>query len=123
MILKLRNNEGQEQEFIFQWAKLHYGKYPELARCMFAIPNGGFRVKKEAYALKRQGVKAGVSDITIQVARGGYHGFWLELKVKPNKTTKDQEKFLEVMKQQGYYAVVAYGAIEAIEHIKRYMDS
>ena len=121
--MKLKKNEGQEQELIFQWAKLHYGKYPELARCMFAIPNGGTRIKKEAWALKRQGVKAGVSDITIQVPRGGYHGLWLELKVKPNKATEEQIKFLEAMKEQGYYTVIAYGALEAVDVIKRYMES
>lgn len=38
------------------------------------------RDKATAVALKRQGVKAGVPDICLPVARNGYHGLHIELK-------------------------------------------
>jgi hypothetical protein len=36
---------------------------------MFAIPNGGLRHKAEANKLKSEGVKAGVPDIMLPIAR------------------------------------------------------
>ena len=113
--------ESAEQKAIFQWAKLKYSKFPELEWCLFSVPNGGSRHKLEAYNLKLQGLKSGVSDITLQVARGGYNGLWIELKVGKNKTTKNQDKFLETMREQGYFAVVCYGSLEAIDTILDYL--
>ena len=115
--------EADEQKAIFQWAKLKYSKFPELEWCLFSIPNGGSRHKLEAYNLKLQGTKSGVSDMTLQVARGGYHGLWIELKVGKNKTTKNQDKFLESMKREGYYTKICYGSLEAIATIQNYLNS
>ena len=114
--------EKYEQEAVFTWAKYSYARYPELEWAMFAIPNGGTRHKLEAYSLKKQGVKSGVSDITIQVPRGKYHGFWLELKTDKGKTSENQEVFLNEMKKQGYYTKVCWGAESAINAIIKYMN-
>lgn len=114
--------ETKEQEFIFNWSKLSYGKYPCLEWCLFAVPNGGKRNKFEAFNLKKQGVKSGVSDMTLQVARGGYNGLWIELKVGRRKATDNQNKFLKEMREQGYFAVVCYRASEAISTIIDYLE-
>lgn len=114
--------ESTEQKFIFDWAKLNYNKYPCLEWCLFAIPNGGSRNKLEAVNLKRQGVKAGVSDMTLQVARGGFHGLWIELKTRRNKASKKQVDFLKEMREQGYLGCVCYGAPEAISTIIDYLE-
>lgn len=45
-----------------------------------ASANGGSRYMAEAVKLKRMGVKAGFPDITIPIARKGYHGLYIELK-------------------------------------------
>ena len=72
--------EAQGQEALFTWAKMQESRYPELS-LMYAIPNGGSRHVIEAANLKRQGVKAGVFDVCLPVAKGVYHGMYLELKV------------------------------------------
>lgn len=71
--------EHQEQVSLFQWAESVTGLYPCL-RWMYAVPNGGKRNKITAYALKREGVKVGISDVVLPAARGGYHGLYIEMK-------------------------------------------
>ena len=108
--------ESQEQAAYFEWAQY----IPEL-KWAHAIPNGGRRDKKEAANLKRQGVKAGVSDIFIPLARGKYHGLYIELKTKTGKPSPEQKEFISDMRRNGYAGVFCYGAEEAIEATKQYL--
>lgn len=82
---------------------------------------GRKRDKRTAVALKRQGVKAGVPDICLPVARNGYHGLYIELKAGKNKATKNQEKWQVFLNDQGYYAVICYGWREAAKVIEEYL--
>ncbi len=72
--------------------------------------------------LKRMGVTSGVPDIAIMIPKNGFNGLFIELKVKPNKPTPAQLKFLETLNINGYLAVVRYGANEAIKTIQEYLD-
>ena len=114
------DRESGAQETLFEWMDWHKAAYPELALA-FHIPNGGKRNAAEAAHLKRQGVKAGVPDICLPVARDGYHGLFIELKVGKNKTTPLQEKWLHDLAEQGYKAMVCYGWEEAAGQILRYL--
>ena len=118
----MKKTETEEQKVIFQWAYMQKGKYPEL-NLLFAIPNGGYRHPLEAKNLKLQGVKAGVPDIFLPVARGGYYGLWIELKVGKNKTTENQDIWIESLRKQNYRVEVCYGANIAIELILNYLKS
>lgn len=71
--------ESVEQQCLFRWAAFQSGKYPEL-KLLYHVPNGGSRKKSEAGRFKAEGVKAGVPDLCLPVARGGYHGLYIELK-------------------------------------------
>lgn len=113
--------EAQEQTELFKWAELQKCKYPEL-ELLHHIPNGGSRNKIEAARLKAQGVKPGVPDVFLPVARKSYHGLYIELKRRKNGHVSDlQEKWIEVLNVQGYMAVVCYGCQEAIETILQYL--
>lgn len=102
------DNEAGAQETLFNWAQYQYARYPEL-ELLYHIPNGGKRDARTAANLKRQGVKAGVPDLHLPVARGGYNGLYIELKVGSNKPTQLQKKWLSSLNKQGYLAVVCYG--------------
>ena len=65
--------EAEEQIALFEWAALQSGRFPELA-LLYHVPNGGSRNKIEAARLRAQGVKSGVPDLCLPVARGGNHG-------------------------------------------------
>ena len=117
--------EAQEQEWVIQWADamIELNERP-LLRMLYHTPNGGLRDKATAQALRRAGVKAGVPDLFLPVARGGHHGLWIELKRSDhsNHASPDQEWWIEQLRQQGYRAVVCYGASEAIAEIEDYLD-
>ena len=114
-------HEAMEQEALFEWAAYNVGKYPEL-RLLYHIPNGGRRDPKEAAFLKRQGVKAGVPDLCLPVARKGYHGLYIELKYGRNKPTQDQRRWLSELSKQGYCVVTCYGWEQAKTWIEGYLD-
>lgn len=85
------------------------------------IPNGGSRNQLEAANLKRQGVKAGVPDLCLPVARNGKHGLYVEMKWQNNKTTEKQDWWLEQLRQQGYETAVCWSAEEAMDTIAGYL--
>jgi hypothetical protein len=87
-------------------------------------PNGGYRAKTTAKNLKAEGVKAGVSDILLPVARSCYHGLFIELKNKNkrSKATKNQKEWLEALSQQGFMTAVCHGWEQASEVIKGYLE-
>lgn len=113
--------EAQEQIFLFQWEGLARQKYPEI-KLLFHVPNGGKRDAREAVSLKKQGVKAGVPDLVLPVARGGHFGLYVELKVGRNKPSALQLEWIEDLKVQGYFVKVCYGWIEASEVIENYLE-
>lgn len=116
-----RRSEATEQETLIQWCGWQQSKYPEL-KLIYHIPNGGSRNTLEAANLKRQGVKAGVPDLCLPVARNGFHGLYIEMKYGKNKTTENQKEWLEELTAQGYFTAVCYGAEEAERIIARYLQ-
>ena len=113
--------EGGAQETLFQWIGWNLSKYPEL-ELAHHIPNGGKRNKVEAVNLKRQGVKAGVPDICLPVARGEYHGLYIELKVGNNKQTEKQKWWQRKLREQGYKSEVCYGWQQAAKMLIDYLE-
>ena len=115
--------EAMEQTWLFQWAAdMARLKYPELA-LMHHIPNGGSRNKVEAARLKGQGVKAGIPDIFLPVARGGYHGLYIEMKrQKGGIVSVDQKRMINALRLQGYCVQVCSGFQNAADFIEKYLS-
>lgn len=90
---------------------------------IFAIPNGGHRHPAVAAMLKAEGVKAGVPDLMLPVARKGYNGAFWELKVSPNKPTAPQLQWASKLKAEGYYCAVIFDSVEAgMFEIESYLE-
>lgn len=116
-------SEHQEQAALFAWAQLAQGRWPELS-LLYAIPNGGKRSLATASLLKAEGVKPGVPDIFLPVARGGYHGMYIELKrEKGGRVSVVQQICLEALKKQGYRCAVCHGWESARTEIEQYLRS
>ena len=113
-------SEHEEQAALFEWATLAQGQHPELAM-LFAVPNGGQRHPAVAAQLKAEGVRAGVPDVFLLVARGRFHGLAIEMKVKPNKPTEAQEEWIARLRNYGYSAVVCWSAQDAQSVIMAYL--
>ncbi len=114
------DDESGNQEALFEWAGCQAARMPEL-EYLHHVPNGGKRDKAAAAAMKRQGVKAGVPDIVLPAARAGYHGMYIELKAGKNAATENQKRWLEYLKQQGYFTAVCYRWQAAAELIETYL--
>ena len=113
--------ENAEQAALFQWADFAALTYPELVM-MYAIPNGGLRDARTAVTLQRTGVKSGVPDICLPVARGGYGALYIELKrVKGGLLSANQKVWLDRLNQAGNRAVVCKGWDAARDTIMDYL--
>ena len=90
---------------------------------LYHIPNGGKRNKAEAARFKAEGVKAGVPDIHLPVARCGYHSLYIEVKRRHgNTTTENQDEWIAKLRAQGNAVEVAYGWEHASQIIESYLN-
>jgi hypothetical protein len=113
-------SEAREQALVFEWVGWNMRQYPELW-FLHHVPNGGSRNKAEAVNLKKQGVKAGVSDLFLPVARQGFHGLYIELKAIGGRISKPQAEWINRVRTQGYAAFDCWSADEAIERLEWYL--
>lgn len=93
--------ESVIQESFFAWARTNERQFPILKR-IFAVPNGGYRHKATAIAMKRQGVKAGVLDVCLPVARKGFAGLWIEFKTEVGKPSDEQKEWIVFLESEGH---------------------
>lgn len=115
------DREGQEQAALIQELQL---RYPQAYKLIYHVPNGGHRHKLVAAKLKGQGVKAGVPDLVLPMARGGYFGLYIEFKAKPPfdaEVSPSQDAYIQALNAQGYLAIVCRGSIDTIEAIRAYL--
>ncbi len=117
----LMPSEHEEQAALFAWAAVRRKQYPELT-LLFAIPNMGKRHVSFAVKMRDEGLKKGVPDIFLPVARRGYHGCFIELKRrKGGVVSEEQQEWIDELTANGYLAVVCRGAETAIKTIEDYL--
>lgn len=115
--------EDSEQAALFDWANYASGRHPELA-LLYAVPNGGKRHIKTAITLRRTGVKPGVPDIHLPVARGGYHSLYIEMKRRKGGTVSpEQKEWHKALTEQGHRCQVCKGWDEARQVLEEYLAS
>lgn len=114
-------SEYTEQVSIFDWARYNESMYSEL-RLLNASLNGVKLTIGQAVKTKASGMKAGYPDIFLPVAKAGYHGLFIELKEKGGAVQPNQKWWKQELNAGGYLSVVCYGANEAIDMIKNYLD-
>ena len=114
--------EAQEQISLFEMIDLMIHRFPEL-RCCHHIPNGGQRSKATAGRLRAEGVRAGIPDIHLPVAHGGYCGLWIELKAGRNRTTGAQDVMIGILRDYGNRVEVCHGWQAAWQVLLEYMRS
>lgn len=114
--------EEQEQIGLFNWARSMSFAIPELD-LLYHVPNGGQRSSREGYFLKAAGVKSGVPDICLPVARGGYHALYIELKrLKRGRLTENQRWWIRRLQAEGIRAVICAGRETAQAEILSYLS-
>lgn len=109
--------EHQEQCKVIAWCDQH-----PVAKHIFAIPNGANKSPATAAKFKLEGLRKGVPDLFLPVARRGYHGLFVEMKrVKGSVVSSEQVAWVDYLFQAGYVARTARGADEAIAVIQDYI--
>ena len=114
--------EHDEQAALFAWAAENEAAHPEL-RMLHATPNGGYRPIATAVKMQKEGQKRGYPDVSLDVARGRFHGLRIELKRADhsNGPTPEQEEWIARLRYYGYCACICYGCEEAINCIMGYL--
>lgn len=103
--------EHGHQAALFCWTHMPETRklYPDLGESLlFAIPNGGARGDTQKSRmirggqLKAEGVKDGVPDIFLSIAKGGYFGLYIEMKKPGQKPSPNQLEFRDKVWAKGY---------------------
>lgn len=112
--------EHGEQAALFCWAALQVKSKPGID-WMYAIPNGGERNRIVAGQMKAEGVKSGIHDVCLPVARGGYFGLYIEMKRADRGEMSDKQlDFQRHLVLYGYASVLAHGWVQAVNAIETY---
>lgn len=101
-----RHLESQLQRKCVAWFRM---QYPEHAKLLFAVPNGGARSRVEAAIMKAEGVTAGVSDLIFLEPRGGYGALCIEMKRedKSSRQSASQKEWQKAVEKAGNLYAVA----------------
>ena len=115
--------EEQEQADLIDKIDRNLHLYPLLA-WLFHIPNGGWRGMRAGRKMKQQGVRKGVPDLALHVARGGYHALFIEMKRAksvPSDVSVEQRDWHAYLRNAGYYVHVCKGCAHAWRVLVWYM--
>ena len=109
-----RHQESDLQRTCVAWFR---AQYPEHALMLFAVPNGGGRSRIEGAIMNGEGVTAGVADLILLEARGGYGSLCIEMKTreKASKQRPSQKAWQEASERAGnrYVVIRSFEAFRA----------
>lgn len=113
------NEEARMQIEFFRQVPLFFPRLPD--KLLFAVPNGGSRHKIEAANMKRQGVKAGVADVILQIPKKGFASLCLEFKTNDGRQSKDQREYQRQVEMAGSKYVIVRSVEQAIRELQQYL--
>lgn len=95
-------------------------KHRDIYDLLHATPNGGARSDKVGFDMKAEGQKKGYPDVTLDAARGIYHGLRLELKYGKGRASPEQLDWQKRLREQGYCAELVWGWEDMVSLTLRY---
>lgn len=117
----MKDLEHQEQVAVVEWADYQRWNGKRIGDYLAAIPNGGHRHPAVAGKLKAEGVRRGFPDLILAIPITPYHGLFIEMKARGGRPSVEQKCWISLLREQGYQAVVAVGADQAIAEIQHYL--
>lgn len=120
---------------LFAWRAMQLTAHPELA-LMHAIPNGAalkhsvrrrqdgtnVRYSAEGVALRKEGLTKDIPDVNLPVARGRYHGLFIEHKRPKVSVPKEQRDMHAKLRAEGHCVAVSRDAGHSIEIVLAYLS-
>lgn len=115
--------ESQHQAYVFKWSEQPSirSKWPCL-KLLHHIANERHCTPAQGAQLKRLGVRKGVPDLDLPVARGRYHGLRIEMKDEDGKTSPEQDWWIHELQNQDYFAEVCHGWQSAVRVLEWYLS-
>ena len=115
-------SETQEQIRVIKWSQQPHirQKWPELS-LMFHVPNEN----KDPIERKQKimmGMKRGVPDLCLPVARGKYHSLYIELKTDTGRASAEQKWWGEQLLAAGNMWEVCHGWESAVRVLEWYLS-
>lgn len=99
-------------------------KFPKLEPYLYHVPNGGkYHYASTGKAFKRMGVKPGIPDYFLSIPRAGFHGLYMEAKIKRGRLTDDQKMKLEQFRGVGYACCIFRSAEQGLDIIDLYNNN
>ena len=120
-------SEADEQATVVAWANMYAHRRPALF-LLYAVPNGAIagpgRFQIVAM-MKKMGLKNGVPDLVLPVARPPYHALYIEMKRKHGTLSDiddEQMGWHSILRQYGNKVEVCFGAMQAIKALQSYVE-
>lgn len=124
------NNEVTPKRRVTQWEHNIQVACINWIRCYhpevicYAIPNGGARDRVTGGKMKAEGVLAGIPDLHIPEAHGGYHSLYIEMKNgKAGRLEVVQKQRIEELRSRGNKVVVVRDYEQFIAEVESYINS
>lgn len=116
-------SEAKHQQAVIKWSQQPAvrSRWPELA-LLHHIKNETREGAAQVAVDKAMGVKAGVPDLCLPVARDRYHGLYIELKTETGRTSEAQKWWGEKLLEQGYMFEVCHGWKSAVGVLEWYLS-
>lgn len=97
-------------------------------RLLYAVPNGavfGYGAQRviRARILLLEGMRPGWPDIGIDVARHGWHGLRIEMKLPSTMPSPRQREIHALLKAQGYCVIVCRSVEEFVAGVVGYLNN
>ena len=101
--------EHEDQVAVYQFCVAMAPIYPSLGM-IYAIPNGFAGQHSARRYQLAEGMRPGFPDLGLPVARGGYHGLFIEMKrCGGQNPRKEQAEWLQALADEGYYTCCCKG--------------
>lgn len=115
-------SEDESQKCIIDWCQLQRWKNGRLSDYIHHSPNGGLRVGGEGQKFKEMGTKKGFPDLFLPIAKGPFHGLFIEMKIATGRISPEQDDYRRLLIEEGYRYEFCYTAEGAINLIKNYLE-
>ncbi len=115
--------EAQEQICVIKWSQQPHirQKWPELA-LLHHIKNETMGGVRRVAVDRAMGVRKGVPDLCLPVARGRYHSLYIELKTDTGRASAEQKWWGEQLLAAGNMWEVCHGWESAARVLEWYLS-
>lgn len=114
----MRHIESTLQKNCVTWFRL---QYRQIAKLLFAVPNGGSRNAREAAIMKAEGVTAGVADVILLYPAGQYSCLCIEFKTATGRQQPSQKEWQALLEVHGGKYIVCRSLDQFREEIQNYL--